>query len=95
MRADFEIAAMILETRPSNYAKGGYIVVRPEDHDKLARHDSPDSWLHKVCCYLTAVEVQKYFWLRKKCQASVVQKLDDKTLWVWVTPSNKVWRGKP
>lgn len=95
MRADFEIAAMILETRVSDWTLGGYCVVRPDDAERVDRLNGKDSMLHKVSCYLCAVEVQKYYWLRRKCASAIVQSNKDKTLWVWVTPSTKTWKGKP
>lgn len=95
MRADFEIACMILESKASDWALGSYAVVRPDDHDRVERLNSQSSMLHKVSCFLCAVEVQKYYWLRRKCATSILLNLKDRTLWVWVTPSTKEWKGKP
>ena len=94
MRADFEISAMILETKASDYSTGNYFVVRPDDAERVERLDCSNSLLHRVSCYLCAADVQKYYWLRRKCAAAIVQS-KDRTLWVWVTPSAKSWKGKP
>ena len=95
MRADFEIASMILETRVSDWPHGLYEVVRPDDLERVERLNSKESMLHKVSCYLCAVDVQKYYWIRRKCATSILQKKSDRSLWVWVTPSLKTWKGKP
>jgi hypothetical protein len=86
---------MIEETKVSDWSSGAYFVVKPDDHERVERLNSAESRMHRVSCYLCAVEVQRYYWLRKKCAASVVQHAKNHALWVWVTPSLKTWKGKP
>jgi hypothetical protein len=93
LRADFEIASMILESKVADLRD--FVVVRPDDVDRVERLNSRESMLHKVSCFLCAVEVQKYYWLRRKCVAAIMQNKVDRSLWVWVTPSLKTWKGRP
>lgn len=95
MRADFEIAAMIIVTKASDWSSGDYCSVRPDDDERIDREDCGKSLMHKVSCYLCATEVQRYFWLRKKYISSVIQNTKDRSIWVWATPSSKQWRGRP
>lgn len=93
MRADFEIASMILESKVADLRD--FVAVRPDDSERVDRLNSRESMIHKVSCFLCAVEVQKYYWLRRKCATAVLQNRVDRSLWVWVTPSLKTWKGKP